>query len=422
MKPDEGIRRAAERLLRNNLRRGVSPFDGQPYSFCVPSAGTYPYQWCWDSCFHAIVWTYFDTEQAKEELRTLLRAQDADGRIPHRICWNKRAPLALRFKFHRRAFLHPVRSQLAGPPLLAVALERVVERTGDLSFLAETLPGVERYYRWLARRRDPDGNGLVSIIHPYESGLDHKPSYDIVVGLRNPPATAAVLAAKALDGWNRLLNYNLGAIFRFDRFNVTDVGYNCTYAQGLASLGRLWERLGDRGKAEAYRNQSQQVEQAILSRCRHEDGLFYDLYSRGEKKALVRTVTCLFPLILDSIDRTAAERLVTEHLLSEQEFWLPYPVPSVAADEPTFNPAFRSPLASGLWRGPTWIAVNWFIVQGLRKQGFYDVAQAVAERTGQLIERGGFREFYHPYTGTPYGAEGFGWSTLIVDMLAPGTR
>ena len=39
-------------------------------------------------------------------------------------------------------------------------------------------------------------------------------------------------------------------------------------------------------------------------------------------------------------------------------------------------------------------------------------------RTRELVDKHGFREFYNPYTGEPYGAPGFGWSTLVIDMLA----
>jgi len=92
---DAELREAAERQLRANLRRGVSALSGKPYSFCVPSNVTYPFQWFWDSCMHAIVWSHIDVEQAKEELLTLLRAQRRNGRIPHRIAWEppRRAPV-----------------------------------------------------------------------------------------------------------------------------------------------------------------------------------------------------------------------------------------------------------------------------------------------------------------------------------------
>jgi glycogen debranching enzyme len=175
-----------------NLRRGISPWTGKPYSFAWPSTQTYPYQWFWDSCFHAIVWTHLDMEQAKEELRTLLRAQRVDGHIPHRIAWERTATYPYRFYLHSRSMRHPWRSELVQPPVLAIAVEEVHARSGDDAFLAEVLPGVAKFYRWLADQRDPDGDDLISIIHPYESGIDHKPAYDVVYGLKGSRPTPEI--------------------------------------------------------------------------------------------------------------------------------------------------------------------------------------------------------------------------------------
>jgi glycogen debranching enzyme len=160
------------------------------------------------------------------------------------------------------------------------------------------------------------------------------------------------------------------------------------------------------------------VEAAIRSKMRADDGLYYDLYSRHDTRSDVKTVTSLFPLILDGIPKREAQQLVRKHLTRADEFWTPFPVPTVAVDEPSFEPEFKSPMRSGLWRGPTWVATNWFLVHGLLKHGYTDEATHITTRTRQLVEKHGFREFYHPYTGEAYGAPGFGWSTLIVDMIA----
>ncbi len=416
---ESDLREAARRQLTANLKQGISPWKGQPYSYACPSTQTYPYQWFWDSCFHAIAWTHLDMEQAKEELRTLLRAQRADGHIPHRIAWERPAAYPYRFHLESRSVQHPWRSDLVQPAVLAIAVEEVHARSGDDAFLAEVLPGVEKFYRWLAQNRDPDGDGLISIIHPYESGIDHKPAYDVIYGLKGGWPRGVVIACRSLALVNRACNYNLKLIFRLDRFNVEDVLVNCIYAQGLAALSRLLRRQGEADKADAFAQQAERVEQAVLTKCRAGDGLFYDLYSHQEKMARAKTITAIFPLILDTIDRPTVERLVRDHLLNPGEFWLPYPVPSVARDEPAFSATFRSPLASGLWRGPTWVCTNWFLARGLRKHGFADEAAHIVEKTKELVLRSDFREFYNPFTGEPYGAPGFGWSTLVLDMLAP---
>jgi glycogen debranching enzyme len=98
-----------------------------------------------------------------------------------------------------------------------------------------------------------------------------------------------------------------------------------------------------------------------------------------------------------------------QHLLNPEEFWTPHPLPTVAKNEIMFNP-------NGFWRGPTWIATNWFIYHGLLNYGFSDIANELKTTCVNLIEKSGFREQYHPETGEGYGAQEFTWGTLVVDM------
>jgi len=140
-----------------------------------------------------------------------------------------------------------------------------------------------------------------------------------------------------------------------------------------------------------------------------------DLAGWDEKPAKTLTFSSLFPLILDDLDPRKATRLIDEHLLNEREFWLPYPVPSVAATEPSFDPAWRT---NTTWRGPTWINVNWYLYWGLRAHGRNDVASDLAERTIRMMAASGVREFYDPLTGEGQGARDFGWSTLVLDLIA----
>ena len=58
----------------------------------------YPFQWFWDSCFHAIVWSRFDAERAADELRGLLAVQEPDGLIPHVVFW--KGDLVSRLQWH----------------------------------------------------------------------------------------------------------------------------------------------------------------------------------------------------------------------------------------------------------------------------------------------------------------------------------
>jgi mannosylglycerate hydrolase len=62
--------------------------------------------------------------------------------------------------------------------------------------------------------------------------------------------------------------------------------------------------------------------------------------------------------------------------------------------------------------------INWYLARGLRRHGFAAAAARIEDASLALVERAGFREYYNPETGEGYGAEGFSWSALVLDMAA----
>jgi glycogen debranching enzyme len=418
--PEELAERARE-LLEANTQTAVR--DGRTFVFSVPSVRAYPFQWFWDSCFHAIVWARFDTERAKEELRGFVAHQEPDGFIPHVLFWNagrmRRSPLHWHYLETRDPLLFlpwrpkPPTSAHMQPPVLAQAVERVVEASGDAAFLAEALPVLERYHRWLLAARDPDGDGLVSIIAQFESGLDFSPAYD--VGGSSHPAVVQIRAR-----WPELVNklryrYDLGRIFRHAAHHQEDVLVNAVHGDALESLARLAERGGRPELAEWAHAQASRVVEALLERSWDPAaGLFWNLRGPDESPSRRPTVISLAPLMLP-LPPEVAGRLV-EHLVDPREFWAPFPVPSVSLAEPSFAPGTRIRGHRLIWRGPTSMNTNWLLVRGLRRHGFADVADRIAERSRELARASGFNEFYDPENGRPVGAERFGWATLAVDL------
>ena len=153
----------ARQILLTNLRRGVADWNGKEFSFVVPSLTGYPFQWFWDSCFHAIALTHLDLEQAKAELTTLLSGAQPDGFIPHIIFWemDKQPDFLSR---NIVGMTSPYFSATIQPPIVAYAVERVYRATGDTEFLNKALPVLTAYYRWLRYHRDPDEDGLIAVI------------------------------------------------------------------------------------------------------------------------------------------------------------------------------------------------------------------------------------------------------------------
>jgi Mannosylglycerate hydrolase MGH1-like glycoside hydrolase domain len=388
----------------------------------VPSVRDYPFQWFWDSCFHAIAWSRFDVGRAADELRGLLAAQEPDGLIPHVVFWKDDLVSRLqwhhlesrtlgRVPFHRK----PHTTAQMQPPVLAQAVERVVDAGADW-FLGEALPHLERYYRYLAALRDPDGDALISIVSQFESGLDFSPVYDDAIGVERPTPAALFFRTRIPQLRNKLANYDVEAIFRRFRHHQEDVLVNAVYGQGLRSLARLAGRAGREATAAWASRTGDAVTASLLERSWDaRRGLFLNLAGPDEQPSRVKTIHGLMPLVLPDLPRDVADRLV-EHLEDPRTFAAPFPVPSVALEEPTFVRDHRLRGFRFIWRGPLSLNTNWFLAHGLRGHGYDDIAERIAARSREAVERGGLNEFYDPLDGRPVGAERFGWATLVVDL------
>ena len=261
------LREGAAEVLLGNLKEGWDAKYQTDYAYTCPSrTGGYPWQWFWDSCFHAIVLSSFDVKLAQKELRTLWKSQHPDGFIPHVVHWGSRFNLNLALSMQSKLSWRPKSTALIQPPVLAQAALAVAERSQDEAFLAEAVDRVRRYYLWLHDHRDPDADSLISVITPYETGMDHLPAYDEALGARNPSRLGLQARDRLLDLHNLVLgrNYNLDAIFRRDRFNVEDVLVNCLYAQGLRAVSKLCAMAGDEPTADPIGRMAQRTEDALL--------------------------------------------------------------------------------------------------------------------------------------------------------------
>lgn len=51
--------------------------------FTMPNRRKYPWQWLWDSCFHAIAWSALGDARCVTELESLFSLQLPSGFLPH---------------------------------------------------------------------------------------------------------------------------------------------------------------------------------------------------------------------------------------------------------------------------------------------------------------------------------------------------
>jgi hypothetical protein len=388
MSEREAVLAEAERVLRQNWVEGSR--GETRFSYTEPSPGRYPWQWYWDSCFAAIVWRRFEPAHARAELESLLAAQRPDGFIGHTIFWRSHVSW-LRLLFYNVVSKSAEGTETIQPPLLAWAWQIAV---GDP---AEE-PRIARHMDWLARNRDLEGDGLLWIVQPDESGLDASPKFEEVWRRR----------ANGRIGFPLLVHRNRR--LSWDARRVRDAGgpvlcepmVNTFWSLSLQAMGRpsatpaMVDRLWDERR-----------------------GLFLDEAQPGGLRPQTLTWASLAPLALPDLPEEIGRRLVEEHLLDESEFLTPVAPPSVAVGERGYEPDGGRGLIRRYWRGPTWINSAWMVWLGLRRLGYEAEAERLAAGVISAAAREGLREYYDPRNGKGLGAMDFAWSTLVAELADP---
>jgi glycogen debranching enzyme len=409
------MREAVRALYERNRQRGRAPWCGFDYDFVCPSTGTYPFQWFWDSGFHAVVLAHFDRERARSEIRSLLANAQEDGFVAHVTFWQREAYEEM-LQNYSIAYRTPYISDCIQPPVLAEAVAAAARGERGPAFLDEVLPRVRRYFDWLDRVRDPDRDGLIAILQPDESGLDHTPKYDACLGIPRVEHEELTRAWERVAGPYAEVGRDPGAMFALDLFAVEDVLVNAIYGENQRVLARLLHERGDGAGAAEMERRADRTTAGLAEKCWDPEGrLFFDLAGRREEPLRTNTISSLMPLVLADLPKAMGEGLIA-HVADPDEYATPYPLPSVALNDPTYRPARAEERL--LWRGPVWINTNWYVARGLRRHGRPDLARTIEDRSAALVEQSGFREYYDPLTGEGFGAQDFSWTALVLDMLA----
>lgn len=388
---------ARQLFLQNRQNKGI-------YQYTVPSHTAYPYQWFWDSCFHAIVLNHLNSDDAKKELLSLISKEFDNGMIPHMIYWKK----ARRTTFPYINWGKHGTSTLTQPPMIAYAVWQIFRKDNDLNFVKTVYPHLFHFYKYLLTERDPHENHLIGIMNPDESGEDNSPRFDKLLDL---PAkqTRAENRKRRFKLIEQNIECNFDAPFCMrNYFWVKDVPFNSIMVKNLLILGNLAQKLGNREDASYFKKKAADIASA-MRKLMLEDGIFWSVFGE-DRKIKVKTWAIFAPLFAGILTRDEAKKLVSGHLLNPREFWTDFPVPTTSRDEPSFDP-------EGFWRGPTWIGTNWFIYKGLVDYGFFKEADRIRKTSEVLLQGSGFCEYFNPLNGEGLGARDFTWGGLVIDMM-----
>lgn len=392
------LKTAAHTLLRANRR---STREGHQYT--VPSPSTYPYQWLWDSCFHSIVLSKLEPDAAIAELRSLLSRQLKDGLIPHMIFWRPKLTRPYHVWWEKGA------SSITQPPMLAYAAWEIYEQTGRTDFLKEFFPQMLAFYRYLIEQRDPHDHHLISIINPDESGEDNSPRFDFAMRVKsNISFFGHMYKRHQLVTMNRTCGFDPLTCMH-ERFWVKDVPFNSILVKNLERLGMIADVLGEK-EAKKFATLHRDLIKFTMREYLMAEGVFWSAIGLEHGHLKVATWAHFAPLFAGVYTPEEAKALIKNHFNNPETFRSEFGIRTVSKKEPSYR-------SNGFWRGPIWFAPHWFMYKGLKDYGFDEEATWLRDTSVSLIETHGFREYFDPETGKPYGAHNFTWGTLVLDML-----
>jgi hypothetical protein len=394
--------------------------------YTLPTAGLYPFQWNWDSSLTALGWMTFDEPRAWREIETLFESQwterdyggsnagflahivfhdDADSYFPGPQEWGTDA-LAVRT------------SSISQPPLHATMVrwmhERARDRAGAAAAVRALLPKLLAHHRWWYRTRDPKATGLVSCIHPWETGMDNSPAWDgplaAVPGTRRsyrrrdldhvdatmrPSKTFYDRVVYLMDA-NRAAGFDPVRLLAEGRFQVHDIGIVCILQRASRDLAALCEAFGDASAAAELQLRLRRTEAAVpaLWSTRWQQLVSRDALT-GELLDVPTSAGLLAAYAGFAMDIAPA----VEAVLGQTQFALP----STRADAPDFD-------SKRYWRGPIWQHINLLVARGLGEAGHAALADAVRVSSAALFERSGFCEYYDAHGGEGLGGHAFSWT------------
>lgn len=406
-------------VLRQNDRGG----------FTVPTARLYPYQWNWDSAFVALGFATFDEDRAWRELELLLEGQWANGMVPH-ILFRRNdpdyfpGPSVWQTPSHADGGGWYPSGGISQPPVLASIIHWLVQDGCDPDRAASLFDKVLLWHRWYHTERVPDGHAVVATVHPWETGRDNCPDWEIGLAAMDVDPGIGVYERKDIDhvdptmrpskaqydkyvtmikfgrdhGWDQTIITNDGP------FVMADPGIHFILLRADRDLLALAKRFGKLAAVAEIENWIAQGVAASDTFWNDSIGAFaaYDIRSGKRSDGFSNASALCFYADAGTDDQRARTLENMRRIQSKTGFMMP----SWDPEAPLFEP-------QRYWCGPVWPQMNLIIAKGLSEYGEHQFAETMRRDLAAQIKQSGFYECFNPLTGEGCIGANFSWTAAL---------
>ncbi len=316
------LARAREVLESNIVHPENSPWGD--YDVISPWPGENAGIWNWDSAFHAMTVSRFNTPLAKNCINCFMRFQLDTGMLPDVI-------------YARGEIV----DNFTKPPVMPWGVLTVFMRDRDMDFLSENyarLVANEKF--WVSRRCDrglffytaetnPEANNY---LHPkYESGWDDSPRWDETI----------------IDLWPIDLNC-----------------FMVTFYRSMAKMAEILEF-----DSSEWKNKEKELSRLIEEKLfDNEVSAYVDRNRVNGKFSNVLSPASFMPLFVGIASKPHAEAM--KRMAEDKNKFYPG-MPTVSYDSPSYSTDY--------WRGQTWLNVAYFAAKGLKDYDYGELASEIKE-------------------------------------------
>ena len=351
------LERAYDNIMAN-VSSGDTPWS--PYRAIRPGRDNhFAGIWNWDTAFHAMCVSRWDTDLAKECILAFIGFQNQNGIYPDVIFLDGN-----------------IVDSFSKPPVMATYILTTYYRSNDLDFLRKCFNSLKKNLSFWENNRQINGLFFYST--------------------ETTDVTYRDRFARFESGWDDSVRWDIG----IDKLFPIDLQcYMIMFYRSMTSIAKIlgenpfdWEK-----KAKKL---CRKVNKYFYDK---EKGIYVDIFMDNGAFSEVYSPASFMPLYIGIATKKQAKEL---SIFAKNHF---YPaMPTVAYDDPKYSGDY--------WRGHTWLNVAYFAIKGLKDYGYVELATQMRDTLLSFADKNkdGIYEKYDAITGKGEGCPCFSWSSAFI--------